>query len=197
MAGAVSRVELKPPPRLNSVVFILSSKAFPSNRPILECLFCGPFCSSLPFVSTINNVPGREYRKIAEIFGLRRSESRPESAGRGIGLLTKEASPFVIRFPPPRDQPAEAVDRPGPSDPRKALMPTKVIFCVHGVISPVIANMALDGLEAAVDASVGTFTLTRRKAQLNVVRYVDDFVVTGVSKDVLESSVSSRLKRRI
>jgi RNA-directed DNA polymerase len=58
-----------------------------------------------------------------------------------------------------------------------------------GVISPVIANMALDGLEAAVDASVGTSTLARRKAQLNVVRYADDFVVTGVSKDVLESRV--------
>src|SRR6202166_5225938 len=53
------------------------------------------------------------------------------------------ASPFAIRFPPPHDQPAEAVDRPGPSDPRKALMPTKVIFCVHGVISPVLANLFL------------------------------------------------------
>ncbi|WP_354675259.1 group II intron reverse transcriptase/maturase [Cupriavidus alkaliphilus] len=58
-----------------------------------------------------------------------------------------------------------------------------------GVISPVIANMALDGLEAAVHASVGTSKLARSKAQLNVVRYADDFVVTGVSKDVLESRV--------
>jgi RNA-directed DNA polymerase len=58
-----------------------------------------------------------------------------------------------------------------------------------GVISPVIANMALDGLEAAVHASVDTSTLERRKARLNVVRYADDFVVTGVSKDVLESRV--------
>ncbi|KAI3605754.1 Retron-type RNA-directed DNA polymerase (plasmid) [Cupriavidus necator H850] len=58
-----------------------------------------------------------------------------------------------------------------------------------GVISPVIANMALDGLEAAVHASVGTSKLARSKAQLNVVRYADDFVVTGVSRDVLESRV--------
>ncbi|XYJ92238.1 RNA-directed DNA polymerase (plasmid) [Cupriavidus necator] len=49
--------------------------------------------------------------------------------------------------------------------------------------------MALDGLEAAVHASVGTSKLARSKAQLNVVRYADDFVVTGVSKDVLESRV--------
>ncbi|WP_395400877.1 group II intron reverse transcriptase/maturase [Pseudoduganella sp. UC29_106] len=58
-----------------------------------------------------------------------------------------------------------------------------------GIISPVIANMALDGLEAAVYASVGPAKLARSKAQLNVVRYADDFVVTGVSRDVLELKV--------
>jgi RNA-directed DNA polymerase len=58
-----------------------------------------------------------------------------------------------------------------------------------GIISPVIANMALDGLEAAVYASVGSSKLARSKAQLNVVRYADDFVVTGASKDVLELKV--------
>ncbi|RDK10026.1 group II intron reverse transcriptase/maturase [Cupriavidus lacunae] len=58
-----------------------------------------------------------------------------------------------------------------------------------GIISPVIANMALDGLEAAVYASVGTSRLARQTAQLNVVRYADDFVVTGVSKDVLQLKV--------
>ena len=58
-----------------------------------------------------------------------------------------------------------------------------------GIISPVIANLALDGLEAAVYASVGSSKLSRSKAQLNVVRYADDFVVTGVSKDVLEFKV--------
>jgi retron-type reverse transcriptase len=43
-----------------------------------------------------------------------------------------------------------------------------------GIVSPVIANMALDGLEAAVYASVGSSKLARSKAQLNVVRYADD-----------------------
>ena len=52
-----------------------------------------------------------------------------------------------------------------------------------------IANMALDGLEAAVYASVGSSKLARSKAQLNVVRYADDFAVTGASKDVLEFKV--------
>ncbi|MER8996163.1 reverse transcriptase domain-containing protein [Mesorhizobium sp. M0678] len=57
------------------------------------------------------------------------------------------------------------------------------------IISAVIANTALDGLEAAVYASVGSSKLARSKAQLNVIRYADDFVVTGVSKDVLEFKV--------
>jgi RNA-directed DNA polymerase len=64
-----------------------------------------------------------------------------------------------------------------------------------GVISPVIANMALDGLEAAVHASSGSSDLERRKAKVNVIRYADDFVVTGASKDVLESRVLPSIRR--
>src|ERR1035437_1974309 len=64
-----------------------------------------------------------------------------------------------------------------------------------GIISPVIANMALDGIEAAVFASVGSSKLARSKAQLNVVRYADDFVVTGASKDVLEFKVLPAVKQ--
>jgi RNA-directed DNA polymerase len=64
-----------------------------------------------------------------------------------------------------------------------------------GVISPVIANMALDGLEAAVHASAGGSQRARRKAKLNVVRYADDFVVTCASKDVLESQVLPVIRR--
>jgi len=58
-----------------------------------------------------------------------------------------------------------------------------------GIISPVIANMALDGLEAAVYASVGASKPARRKSKLNVIRYADDFVVTSISKEALEHKV--------
>ncbi len=64
-----------------------------------------------------------------------------------------------------------------------------------GVISPVIANMALDGLEAAIHASAGGSERARRKAKLNVIRYADDFVVTCASKDVLESRVLPAIRR--
>lgn len=46
-----------------------------------------------------------------------------------------------------------------------------------GVISPVLANIALDGLETTV----------RAMGKYNVVRYVDDFIATGYSKEELEA----------
>src|ERR1022692_2435197 len=55
-----------------------------------------------------------------------------------------------------------------------------------GIISPALSNMTLDGLEAAVYASVGSTALARSNSQLNVVRYADDFLVTGISKEVLD-----------
>ncbi|WP_298700171.1 group II intron reverse transcriptase/maturase [uncultured Variovorax sp.] len=64
-----------------------------------------------------------------------------------------------------------------------------------GVISPVIANMALDGLEAAVHASSGETDRARRQAKVNVIRYADDFIVSGASKDVLESRVLPAIRR--
>jgi len=64
-----------------------------------------------------------------------------------------------------------------------------------GIISPVIANMTLDGLEAAVDASVGPTQRARRKFKVNVNRYADDFVVTGVSKEILEQNVLPAIKQ--
>ncbi|QNM60374.1 Group II intron reverse transcriptase/maturase [Xanthomonas hortorum pv. vitians] len=64
-----------------------------------------------------------------------------------------------------------------------------------GIISPVIANMALDGLEAAVHATSGRTDRERRKAKINVIRYADDFVVTGASKDVLEFQVLPAIRR--
>ncbi|MEX3968668.1 group II intron maturase-specific domain-containing protein [Paraburkholderia sp. EG286B] len=71
----------------------------------------------------------------------------------------------------------------------------KVCNIVGGVISPVVANMALDGLEATVYASVGATALARQKFKLNVIRYADDFVATCASKDVLESCVLPAIRR--
>ncbi|MFC3944920.1 group II intron reverse transcriptase/maturase [Pseudomonas gingeri NCPPB 3146 = LMG 5327] len=56
-----------------------------------------------------------------------------------------------------------------------------------GIISPTLANLVLDGLETQLKRHLG---VTRaRKLKINVVRYADDFVITGVSKEVLESEI--------
>lgn len=59
-----------------------------------------------------------------------------------------------------------------------------------GIISPVLANMALDGLEAVLEAQFGQKnTKASYKTKVNYVRYADDFVVTGISKELLENEV--------
>ena len=63
-----------------------------------------------------------------------------------------------------------------------------------GIISPVLANMTLDGLEKVVYASVGTTKFSRTKTKLNVIRYADDFVVTAVSKETLVGKVLPAIK---
>ncbi len=64
-----------------------------------------------------------------------------------------------------------------------------------GVISPVIANMTLDGLETVVYASENLRKPGRSRTKLHVVRYADDFVMTCTSKQVLESKVLPAVRR--
>jgi RNA-directed DNA polymerase len=54
-----------------------------------------------------------------------------------------------------------------------------------GIISPVVANMALDGLEALLRQ---TFP-KRLGHKINLVRYADDFVITGATRQVLQEQV--------
>jgi RNA-directed DNA polymerase len=52
-----------------------------------------------------------------------------------------------------------------------------------GIISPMLANMALDGLESTIKSVVP------RRSRVNFVRYADDFIVTGKSKRILEDNI--------
>jgi RNA-directed DNA polymerase len=58
-----------------------------------------------------------------------------------------------------------------------------------GIISPVIATMALNGLEAAVKT-----TVARRGACINVIRYADDFIITGATPEILMKEVKPVVK---
>ncbi|MEW9897496.1 group II intron reverse transcriptase/maturase [Chitinivorax sp. PXF-14] len=65
-----------------------------------------------------------------------------------------------------------------------------------GIISPTLANMALDGLEAAMQAEFGPKDSAKgRRHQINLVRYADDFIITGRSKELLEQQVLTVVTR--
>ncbi|WP_235942460.1 reverse transcriptase domain-containing protein, partial [Acinetobacter terrae] len=56
-----------------------------------------------------------------------------------------------------------------------------------GIISSVLANMTLDGLETMLAKRFPNAKWTGKKLQL--VRYADDFIITGYSKEWLENEV--------
>jgi len=70
------------------------------------------------------------------------------------------------------------------------LHPTKAGTPQGGIISPVLANLALDGLEYVLQSHFGRKnTKAAYKTKVNYVRYADDFIITGISKDLLVNEV--------
>jgi len=65
----------------------------------------------------------------------------------------------------------------------RTLFPTAAGTPQGGIISPTLANLVLDGMERLLKDSLP------RRAKINFVRYADDFIVTGASKEVLETRV--------
>lgn len=64
-----------------------------------------------------------------------------------------------------------------------------------GVASPVLANLALDGLQQALRERFPKLPTGSTLHRVNMVRYADDFIVTGDSKEVLEDEVRPLLER--
>jgi RNA-directed DNA polymerase len=67
------------------------------------------------------------------------------------------------------------------------LFPTTAGTPQGGLISPLLSNLTLDGMEQAVKA------VTARGDKVNFVRYADDFVVTGATRELLEQKVKPAL----
>jgi RNA-directed DNA polymerase len=67
------------------------------------------------------------------------------------------------------------------------LFPTEAGTPQGGIISPVLANMTLDGLEAMLAEKFPK--AVRRGLKMHMVRYADDFIITGNSKEWLEHEV--------
>ena len=75
---------------------------------------------------------------------------------------------------------------------KSVLYPTEDGTPQGGIISPVLANMALDGLERILRKTYphsGPKALKGMNKQVNLVRYADDFIITGLSKEVLHDEI--------
>jgi RNA-directed DNA polymerase len=68
------------------------------------------------------------------------------------------------------------------------LYPTAAGVPQGGVISPVIMNLALTGLERDIKSAFPTYQGAHR-TKVHVIRFADDFLITGRSKDFLEQEV--------
>jgi len=79
----------------------------------------------------------------------------------------------------------------------RMLFPTEAGTPQGGIISPTLANLTLDGLEQLLKQ-----TFRQRKIdgkmhnpKVNFVRYADDFIITGSSKELLENEVKPMVER--
>jgi RNA-directed DNA polymerase len=69
--------------------------------------------------------------------------------------------------------------------------PTEAGTPQGGIVSPVLANLALDGLQECLATAFPRLPRSqgRAHAKVNLVRYADDFVITGRSQEQLEQEV--------
>jgi RNA-directed DNA polymerase len=69
----------------------------------------------------------------------------------------------------------------------RILFPTEAGTPQGGIISPVLANLTLDGLESLLKEKFLKWRKPHPK--VNLIRYADDFVITGATKELLENEV--------
>ena len=77
---------------------------------------------------------------------------------------------------------------------KQVLHPTEEGTPQGGICSPVIANLALDGLERKLLERYPK-PKTGYNAKVNYVRFADDFIVTGISKELLEQEVKPLIEQ--
>jgi RNA-directed DNA polymerase len=58
-----------------------------------------------------------------------------------------------------------------------------------GIISPALANLALDGLERVLAQHFASTKTLQRRTQVHLVRYADDFIITGRTPALLATEV--------
>jgi len=71
---------------------------------------------------------------------------------------------------------------------QNVLYPTDAGTPQGGIVSPVLANLTLDGLEAAIHKQ--PHRGSKRQAKLHLIRFADDFVITGSSRELLDEDIA-------
>src|ERR1700759_5538692 len=100
------------------------------------------------------------------------------------------------RSPPDQRRPTAARRRRQPANCGCAV---KVTFCVRGVISPLLANVALDGMERLFGAEDAQGRYVRPSGRrgldhgVSLIRYADDLVVTAPTREALATYVIPKL----
>ncbi len=79
---------------------------------------------------------------------------------------------------------------------KQRFCPTEEGAAQGSIISPVLANMTLDGLQERLAMTCGKVSYKggRTDPKVNLVRYCDDFIVTGASKELLENEALPVIK---
>src|SRR5437660_421329 len=77
----------------------------------------------------------------------------------------------------------------------------EITFCVRGVISPALSNCALDGLERLLKDKFPPrkplSSLGGKLPCVNLIRYADDFIITGRSKELLEGEIQPLVEQSL
>ncbi len=80
----------------------------------------------------------------------------------------------------------------------KQLFPTEEGTPQGGIISPTLANMALNGLQTMLEAKFHRVDLYSPKRsyypKVHFIRYADDFIITSISKEMLEQEIMPMVK---
>jgi RNA-directed DNA polymerase len=87
---------------------------------------------------------------------------------------------------------------------QKKLFPTETGTPQGGIISPILSNMTLDGIERMIKQKYwtnkkGTIDRDYNKRKVNYTRYADDFIVTAESQQILndiKQMISNHLRHR-
>lgn len=77
---------------------------------------------------------------------------------------------------------------------KRSFYPTEEGSPQGSIISPVLANWTLDGLESLLEQHLPKSSPKGRQAKVNLIRFADDFIVTGSSKQLLEEQIQPLLQ---